>query len=250
MSPWPSSHHAAVTLSYDDGIPSHHQYVAPTLEEHGLRATFYVPARALVDADIAAWRLVADVGHELGNHSCFHPCRQEGDGYGWLADHYDLRDYTLDRLRDEWRVASLVLKLIDGKTERTYGNTCCHTTVGRGDRETAMDPVINELFLAGRGPINHKVAIPGPALSLARVGHYSGDSKSFDQLRREVENARKQGGWIFYMFHGVGHGTHSLFIESEEHRQFVAWLGQQTDIWTAPAVDVARHLRQSGFGAS
>jgi hypothetical protein len=46
------------------------------------------------------------------------------------------------------------------------------------------------------------------------------------------------------MFHGVGEGTHNLFIADEEHRKLVEWLdGERASIWTAPVVDVAEHLK-------
>lgn len=37
---WPEGKLGAVTLSYDDAIPSHFEQVAPALEKAGLRATF------------------------------------------------------------------------------------------------------------------------------------------------------------------------------------------------------------------
>ena len=67
---------ALVCLTYDDALPVHRQVVAPLLAERGLRGTFYIPAaRDDLHEHLADWRRVAEMGHELGNHSCFHTCR-------------------------------------------------------------------------------------------------------------------------------------------------------------------------------
>ena len=72
---WPEGKRGAVSLTYDDALPVHYERVAPLLEDHGLRATFYTNVLSL-GANPEAWRQVAACGHELGNHSIFHPCRK------------------------------------------------------------------------------------------------------------------------------------------------------------------------------
>ena len=188
---------------------------------------------------------MAAAGHELGNHSLFHPCRRIEIFESWLPEYYDLADYTSGRFRDELRVANLLLDLLDGGKPRNYGNNC---TIGRGDDEQPMDPILDELFVAARGTITERPVDPRqPAFT--RLGHFNGDGKTFAQLRAEIEDARSRGEWVIYMFHGVGEGTQGLFVEDEVHRQLIAWLDQERDsIWTAPVVEIASHL-QSGSGA-
>jgi peptidoglycan/xylan/chitin deacetylase (PgdA/CDA1 family) len=240
---WPNDAVCAVSLSYDDAVPVHHQRVAPLLEQHGLRGTFYLLVRAIDNSE--AWKRVAARGHELGNHSLFHPCRRDAANARWLADYYDLADYTPGRFRDELAVANLVLDLLDGGRPRTYGNNCTHLTIGRGEQEQPMDPILAPMFVAARGTITNQAVDPARPV-FTRLGHFNGDNKTFAQLRAEIESARASGGWIIYMFHGVGAGTHNLFIADEEHRQLIEWLDRERgSIWTAPVVDVARHLQAS-----
>lgn len=245
---WPGGYGCAVSLSYDDSVPVHHQRVAPLLEQHGLHGTFYLSVRDIRDPQ--AWKAVAARGHELGNHSLFHPCRRDPGNVSWLADHYDLSSYAPERFRDELAVANLVLDLLDGGKPRTYGNNCTNLTIGRGDGEQPMDPVLDELFVAARGAITNQPVDPAqPAFT--RLGHFVGDGKTFVQLRAEIESACEGGSWSIYMFHGVGAGTHSLFIAEDEHRQLMEWLGQRRDsIWTAPVVDVARYLKSRKANAA
>ena len=242
---WPNGRQGAVTLSYDDAIPSHFRSVAPALEEAGLRGTFYIQAGSPgFQQHTDQWRQVARAGHELGNHSLFHPCRKDRPGHHtWLADDYNLSNYTPKRWLEEMRMTNLVLYLVDGKTERTFGNTCCDNSVGPLDNQTSLETLIPQLFVAARGEFVSKPIDPTQA-NFANFGHYSGDRKSFEQLRNEIETAVRNGQWIFYMFHGVGKGTHSLYIEAEEHRRLLDYLAANQDrIWTAPAVDVAQYIR-------
>jgi len=245
---WPQGQRCAVSLTYDDALPVHHQVVAPLLAAKGLTATFNVNAHGGFTDDPDAWRSVAALGHELGNHTLFHPCRRVPvENYGWLAPHYDLCDYTPRRWADEMRVANCLLKLVDGRSERTFGNTCCHTTIGQGDHETSLDDLISTLFVAARGAMNRTVIGPG-SLRYTALGHFSGDAKTVAELWQDIERAVEQGGWIIFMFHGVGKGTHNLYIDTDQHARLVDDLaGRAGNIWTASMVKVAGYLKQAGY---
>ena len=247
---WPDGKLGAVTLSYDDAIPSHCHSVAPELDKAGLRATFYIQ----VDYDgftqnLDVWRKVAQAGHELGNHSLFHPCRVDRPGqHTWLSPDYNLSNYTPNRWLREMRTANLVLHLLDGKTERTFGNTCCDNYLSSGSDKRCLEEFIPELFVAGRGEFVSK-PVDIKNINYANLGHFGGDGKTFEQLRDEIESAVRQGKWIFYMIHGIGKGTHSLYIEADEHAKLIEYLSANRDrIWTAPAVDVAKYIKQFETG--
>jgi len=238
---WSGGAHGAVSISYDDALPCHYQLVAPAWESQGLRVTFYTQIYGVMD-NPDAWREVAQKGHELGNHSIFHPCRKH-DGVTWLADEYDLSRYTPTRWSDEMRIASSILSSIDGKTERSFGNTCCNTELGEGDTLHSLEPLIEELFVAGRGPFN-KQAVDVSAINYNALGHFGADGRTFEDLKQEIDTGIEAGGWVIYMIHGVGEGTHGMCIESAEHQRLVDYLGERQDtIWTAPVAIVARYLR-------
>jgi len=242
---FPNGARVAVSLTYDDGLTSHFEQVGPALEAHGLRGTFCLPiARSSVMQHAAAWREMAARGHELCNHSLFHPCRSTPEEpMDWLDPAYNLLDYNERRLRDELEVANFALRLIDGRSQRTYANTCWHRTFGRGEQERPMEPILADYFLAARGALSQ-----GPVdldhLDWMNLGSIHADQHTFAALRGEVQALFAAGGWLIFTCHGVGRGTHNLFIEAEEHRQFVAWLGQnQERVWTAPMIEVARFLK-------
>jgi peptidoglycan/xylan/chitin deacetylase (PgdA/CDA1 family) len=245
---WPKETRCAVSLTYDDGLPVHRSLVAPVLQEQGLRATFYVSIHTRLTTSPEqpeSWREISLAGHELGNHSVFHPCRRRPpEAFPWLEEAFDLRSYSPSRLRSELEVANLVLRLIDGKTERTYGNTCCDTTIGAGEGELRMDGVLADLFVAARGSLTGTFAKP-ETVNLLDVGCIGADGRSLDELVGVVEETREQGGWAVFMIHGVGVGTHQFYLEPEVHREFLGWLARQRrTIWTAPFVEVAKYIGQ------
>ncbi len=244
---FPNGAHCAVSLTYDDGLASHFEDVGPTLEACGLRGTFNITiARDSVLNHAAEWRALAARGHELGNHSLFHPCRSTPEApMAWVGP-YNLLDYNERRLREELAVASMTLNLIDGRSERTYANTCWHRTIGQGSEERPIEPILAELFIAARGTLTH-APVDLEHLDYLRLGSASADRRTFADLRTEMEAVLHSGGWQIYTMHGVGQGTHNIFIEYEEHRRFVEWLGQnqaQGRLWAAPMIDVVKFLKQ------
>ena len=148
---WLDQFQGAVSLTYDDGLPVHHEVVDPLLRHHGLLATFYPMIQSDLRLHPERWRQLAEAGPELGNHTVFHPCRQGvAEPYPWLDERYNLNNYTPAHIRAELEIANLVLHLLDGQTERTYGNTCCDTTVNSDPLEQSIEPVLKELFVAAR----------------------------------------------------------------------------------------------------
>jgi sialate O-acetylesterase len=239
---WPQGQKCAVSLTYDDGCPVHLEQVVPSLNAAGIRSTFNLP---IINAmhNFEKWREVSVRGHELGNHTLFHPCRKKPE-QTWLQSCYDLRDYTPARFKTELQVANFVLGLIDSKKERTYGNTCCNTTLGPGGKEISMDDILLELFLAARGPFNRRIADPKAGINLMQVGHFGADAKTFNEIKSEIELAKKAGGWIVFMLHGVGKESHNLFIDKSEHDRLISWLGaNKADIWTDTFLNVAKHVK-------
>lgn len=240
---WPQGQQAAVCLTYDDGRPQHYRQVGPQLEAHGLRGTFYTDIRSDVRHHPEAWRHLAAKGHELGNHSIFHPCKSTPDRQ-WLAPHQDLSRYTAEQFKLELEVANFALSMIDGRRERSYGNNCHHTTLNIDGQAVPMDDVLREVVSAARGAKNDRIANPRQGINLMNVGTFGADFRTFAELQVEIEQAAAQGGWIIYTMHGVGPAEHRLHIVEAEHEKLVTWLGQNPDrFWVAPFIDVARYVR-------
>ena len=67
--PW-NGHQAALSLTFDDGVPAHWEIAAPELEKRGLRGTFFVVAGR--PQGQGGWRRLTEGGHEIANHSVSH----------------------------------------------------------------------------------------------------------------------------------------------------------------------------------
>jgi len=244
MTDWFDGRRAAVSLTYDDGLPVHHTAVAPLLEAHGLRGTFY----ATIDSDLIdapeAWRAVAEAGHEIGNHTVFHPCRRrspDGSEHAWLRHRHDLRRFTLDEWKREVTLANRVVKLIDGRDSRSFGNTCHDTEVGPDDDRVSIGPAVADLFVAGRGACTGVAADPATA-DLTSIGCAGADRRTFAELKPQIDAAIEAGHWLIYCAHGVGEG-HTLRWEADEHRRTVEYLAERADdVWAAPVADIATRI--------
>ena len=109
-----------------------------------------------------------------------------------------------------------------------------------------MDDVLRQLFVAARGPGSSRIADVRRGVNLMQVGHYGADScdMALADVLGEIERAMAVGGWIVFMIHGVGQGTHTFYMEKPAHEKLIAWLkANRADVWTAPLVEVAGYVR-------
>lgn len=241
---WQEGIQAAVSLTFDDGLPCHPQLVAPLLESHALRGTFYPPILSDLRVHPQDWQAMAANGHELGNHTIFHPCRGEPEfNRAWLEPGTNLIGYSARHWCDEVDAANFTLNLVDGQTQRTYGNTCFENTIGSGETLTNLEPFIAQRFVAARGE-HTKKAVQLSQANLFNLGTYDIDGFSTAQVIHLIDTAFQFNQWVIFTMHGVGAGTHRLFIETGALKEICAYLAvHRLQIWTAPLIEVARYLR-------
>ncbi len=67
---WEGWRQAAASFTFDDGAPSDYEYIAPTFEDYGYRATFYVVTGWNPNWD--KFQELANNGHDIGSHSDTH----------------------------------------------------------------------------------------------------------------------------------------------------------------------------------
>jgi hypothetical protein len=238
--PWPRGARAALALTYDDCLPCHRETVAQELHAAGIHATFYAPTWPDLFEHAAGWAAVAAMGHELGNHTCFHPCRHR-PGKDWGRD-FELDHYSPGRWAAEVELASRVLGLIDGRQRRTYGNTCHHETVGPPGAEMSLRPSILERFAAGRGPSVPDGTVADPwTCDLGGIGTIGGDGRSAADLLTRIDGAIAAGGLLIVTFHAVGpRDFPRLHIAEDEHARLIDGIrARRADLWAAPLVEIA-----------
>lgn len=228
---------AAVVLTYDDAINEHLDNAVPVLDSLGLKATFYITAFSTsVQARLNEWKKLAVTGHELGNHTLFHPC-VGGTGREWVSKQNDLRNYSVRRMENEIRMTNLFLQALDSKTKRTFAFTC-------GDMKVEDSAFINGMkndFVAARAVRDemHKIN----EVDLYNVDCYMVNNHSFEQMKVWVDKAIQTNSLLVILFHGVG-GGNGLDVSLENHRKILAYIKQQEkDILIAPMLETAEHIK-------
>ncbi len=230
----------AVVLTYDDGLNVDLSNVVPALDSVGLKGTFYISDYfGGLSAQIPKWRAAAAEGHELGNHTVYHPCAGNMSGRSFVKPDYDLSRYTVRRITDEMKTMNTLLKAIDGKSKRTFAYPCGDTKI---DDTSYIDPMKND-FVAARGVIPEMLAIE--KIDLYNIGCYSINGQSGDELIALVKKAMDTHTLLVFLFHGVG-GEHALNVSLPAHSQLLHYLKQnENKIWIAPMIDVAEFIKSS-----
>ncbi len=228
----------AVVLTYDDGLNVDLTYVIPALDSVGLKGTFYIcDYFDGLKNQIFKWRQAAANGHELGNHTIWHPCEGGRPGREFVKPDVDLNNYTVTRMVKEIRTMNNMLEAIDGKNERTFAYPCGDMKIGDS---AYLDGMRND-FIAARGV--RAVMQTIDQVDLYNIDCYGINGETGGQLIDLVKRAIDTHTLLVFLFHGVG-GEHSLNVTLEAHSQLLHFLQQnKKNIWVAPMIDVAKYIR-------
>ncbi len=227
---------SAVVITYDDAIDEHLDNAIPVLDSLGLNATFYITGFSnSMQKRFFDWKAIAGKGHELGNHTLYHPCIG-GKGREWVRPEYDLSKYTVQRIKDEILANNLLLQSMDGKTRRTFAFPCADTKAGDS---SYINSIKNE-FVALRHVRNEMHRID--QVNLEDVDCYMVNKHSAKEMIEWVDQAIATKSLLVILFHGVG-GGNGLDVTIEDHREFLKYLkSREKDIWIAPMIEVADYI--------
>jgi peptidoglycan/xylan/chitin deacetylase (PgdA/CDA1 family) len=229
----------AVVLTYDDALNVHLDKVIPVLDSLGLKGTFYLTANAPgCTKRIDDWKQAAAKGHELGNHTLFHPCVGDQPGREFVIPEYNLNNYTVKRMVDEISMTNAFLQTLDGKTKRTFAFTCGDTKI----HDTAFIDLVKENIVAAR------TVYPGMPqqkdVQLYNLPCYGINGHTGEQMIKLVNEAMKTNGLLIFLFHGVG-GEHPINVSLEAHNELLHFLKQhENEIWIPTALELAEYINQ------
>lgn len=236
--PWPGGARAAVSLAYDDALPTHLDSAIPALDRHGLHGSFYLVMSAdTVRTRLADWRAAARRGHELGNHSLFHACSAQGADRSWVSPAQDLDTMTVARVQAEVLLANTMLHAIDGSTEFTFTVPCGDRNAGDGDYVSGLAPHMLGIKLGAGAVVPDMRTLDRHAVPVAVPQGSTGA-----ELIALVEAAGRQGTMVNFTFHGIG-GDH-LAVSRDAHEALLAFLAAHRDrYWTATFREQMRWVR-------
>ncbi len=237
--PW-NGKKCAVVLTYDDALNVHLDNVITSLDSFDIKGTFYLQGESPVIRErLDEWRLAAENGHELGNHSLTHPCIGEREGRSWVSEEKDLSNYSVYRAVNEIKITSTLLQAIDGKTERTFAYPCGDSYIDSINYYTQ----VQENFIGARGVITGMQQLND--ININDIQCYMINGNSGAEMINLVNKATESNTLLVFLFHGVG-GEHGINVSLEAHQQLIHYLVKhQKEIWIAPLVEVAKYIKQS-----
>lgn len=235
--PWPEGKKAALSLSFDDARLSHPDVGQALFNKLDAQVTFYVVPGGMQNR-LEGWKKIVADGHEIGNHTVYHPCT---GNFPWSRDKA-LEDYTLTTMRQELLAANQEIKKMLGVAPVSFAYTCGNTFVGRGTNTQSYVPLVAELFESGRGWLNEAANDPG-FVDMALVQGVEMDGKDFERdIKPLVDAAVKSGAWLVLAGHEIGtEGDQTTRVAMLE--QLVAYVQQpESGIWMAPVGPVAAYV--------
>jgi peptidoglycan/xylan/chitin deacetylase (PgdA/CDA1 family) len=234
---WPHHKKAVIVLTYDDALNSQLNVAIPQLDSAHLTATFFLIGN-LNSQTVPKWRAAAKKGHELANHTIYHPCATTNDN-PVASENYTV--YTIIR---EIGTMNALLYAVDGKTTRTYAYPCTETSVGG---KSYLDSLRKSGLIkyARIGGDKDAIITDFKNLDPLLVPSYGLEANSTgDALIDFVKNVWKSGGMGVFMFHGIG-GDY-ITTPADAHRQLLAYLKEnRKEIWVATFQQAMDYVTQA-----
>ena len=205
--------HAAVSLTFDDGIIDHATLVAPHLNDLGLRGTFWIIGKNVATSpEFLGWNHISSMaryGHEISNHSWTHP---------------DLTKLTPEEIEEEVRLCDEALaKALGGKKPRTF----CFPF-------NAHNAVVDSICGAGR---------VGMRVFQEAQGQVNSHSTP-ESLRIWLQNTIDNGEWGVTMTHGIHNGWDQWNDEQVLWDFYEELAGRQDEVWVDTFGAVASYIQE------
>ena len=198
----------------------------PVLDAAGLKATFFLAGVKL--ADVPRWRAVAAEGHELANHTIFHPCSVATFP---TERRYTSEDYTPASLLKEIEQQNVFLTALDGRPTHGFATPCGETKAGGVDYLEALRAAKLVTYVRGVVSLPEDLhADVGKMDPIRLPARPFGEGATGAQMVDFAKQAEAGGGMAVYLFHGVG-GDYQA-VSGPAHRELIAWLAaHRSEIW-------------------
>ena len=238
---WPQDRHAAISLTFDDGINTDLDSAGPILKKHHLAGTFFVTtAMGPWEKRKLEWEQLALEGNELANHTVHHPCMLPQ-----IKPH--LQDYTPPMMEAEVKdAAQQITQLLNSRRGLTFAYPCGNMSFGRPQDEVANAALywrfVSENSFGARGVGAGSPQNPDE-LNVLDVGDLgpTADKDSISLLAM-AQPALYGRLWGVFCFHGVGGDW--LSITAETLDELASYLERHPEIWTATFGDVLRYTQE------
>lgn len=233
---WPHHKKAVIVLTYDDAMESQLDNAVPLLDSLHFKGTFFLIGDQLNYNTIPRWRAVAKKGHELGNHTLYHPCADKDNPVG-------SQTYTPKTILREIGVTNDFLFALDGKTTHSYAYPCTETSVGGKNYVDSLRKSGAVKYARIGGDQDNAVITDFKNLDPLLVPSYGLDAgTSGDKLIAFVKKVEQKGGMGVIMFHGIGGGW--IITPTQAHRELLEYLKHDKNIWVATFSEALDYAEQ------
>lgn len=236
---WPNGAKAAICLTYDDGLSSHVNTVGPMLNKYNFKATFYPTlSSASIHDEMDKWKQLAKDGHELGNHTVYHPCQKSVSGMDWVPDHLDLDTYSMEQVLAEIALANSFLKSLDGLEIRTFAYPCGHFMAGG---ESFKDSLSN-YAIAGRDASESNYNLRYiDEIDPFMLPSWAPNEHDADDLIDYIKAVISKKTLSTFTFHGVG--AEHMQVSTADHEKMLQFLdSHQSEVWVTTVKDAVDYM--------
>lgn len=242
--PWPEGKKMALSLTFDDARLSQIDTGIPLLDKYGVKATFYISPESLLQRT-DGWKKAVINGHDIGNHSVYHPC---SGNFAWSRNKA-LEDYNLQKMKSELDSASRLINEVLGVQPVSFAYPCGQTFVGRGAGVQSYVPLIASMFESGRGWMNEAPNDPW-FCDLAQLNASELDGKSFGQILALIETAKTNGLWLVL----AGHEMNDEGFQTSQLKTIESICKYASDpangIWINNIHEIASYIEQKRLEVS
>lgn len=233
--PWPEGKQALIVLTYDDALASHLDVAIPQLDQAHLKGTFFL--KEPLAQHIPRWRTAHQKGHELGNHTVYHPCLSSV----FKADpHYQAENYSVANIVREISTMNTLLYALDNQPRHTYAYPCGETTAGG---KSYVDSLRKAGFVSyarggGANPVITNFKRLDPFLVPCMGFQTNATATDLIDFVKRVQQSKGMGVFIF---HGVG-GDY-LEVSAAAHQQLVQYLKEnRQQIWVTTFTEAMKYV--------
>lgn len=234
---WPDGKKVALSLTFDDARLSQIDNGIPIFDKYGVKATFYVSPDAVPER-LVGWKQAIESGHEIGNHSMTHPCT---GNFPWAKEKV-LEKMTLRDISLEMNEANQFVNETLGITPVSFAYPCGQKFVGRGYSLRSYIPVVDDIFISGRGWMDEGPNDPG-FCDLAQLTGMEMDNKSFEEVEVLLNNAKNQGAWLVLAGHEIGEPGNQTTWSSMLEELCAYASDPDNGIWIAPVGTIADYVK-------
>ena len=224
---------AIICLTYDDGLETQLSTAIPQLDSAGFKATFFLNSIqgssqseviGQTPEAVLGWSKAARNGHELANHTLFHPCPER---IGWDRS-VSIENYTIDKILKEISTQNTLLSFLDPKRKIRSFAFPCNNTLLEGKDYTKMIRDKGLVNFGRTGGDSNSIITDFKHLNTMQVPSWHvWTGTGLDELIAFAEKVKKAGGMGIYQFHGV---DGNIFrISGKTHKDFLTYLREHKD---------------------